>query len=247
MSKKIILIYFLLVGSLSFGQLDYGFYGKKNAISLTTYSAFNAFFSMDQGFSYLKYNEQGVEESKAVPFRTSIRFKYARLISERVSLGVELGYLPVRGAVTYGKLNGYYWFAPFFHTFAVTPVFQFHSGMSNIGFNGYTLEFGAGPSFSFLKRPKAIYSENGENAIELLAKTEKPIVGVNIFIGFSKSIPLNHGLYLDFGIRTGTHFIPKSKITFSDGGISHQYLKRLLHLRLIYSVVDFKLGFTYQF
>lgn len=258
--KIIAFIFFVIIGFNSKAQLDYGFMGRKNLISFSTYSGVSLIYMMrTNGFYYYNYDPYYYDRPW---IRVDYKLEYQRLLSKNVSVGLEVGYSNQRMrsqavSIYTDEIYDYLHAAlsPNFHTYTLSPTISFARERS-LSFSGFSFQLGIGPSFHKLNIKRTRFDSNVFNTLdEMVVSPEKLFVGLTTFMHLNYKFSLTKDLFLDLGMRIkgDFHFGHSRRYTSVDvynvelARVHNSNLRHWLQQRGLYDVFSLKLGVSYQF
>lgn len=256
--KKLLFIYFLFVSFFNCAQLDYGFMGKKNLFEVNLDGGPRLFGLTSNTYSHTIYDSNGIGVKKRSPFKMNVNLGYRRLLSQKFSFGFELSYNWFRSnfyspSIVY---NGYNSAAQEilqdYHRIAVTPEFIMN-GRNSLGFKGFSMVIGAGPTFYFLGPKKDFYSKDGELTNYTYEVANPVIMGLRLVFGVDKRVSIGNNLFIDFGLRVANEFAIGKRFESSvflaeyDVVITNDDIISSINSRINPDIFSFKLGVAYQF
>lgn len=252
-----IFIFIFCAGGLN-AQIDIGFLGKKNLFEVNLDGGPRLFGLESGSYSHTIYDSNGVGIKKRSPFKMNVNLGYRRLLSQRFSFGFEVSYNWFRSnfyspSIVY---NGYKTAAreilQNYHRIAVTPEFILN-GRNSIGFKGFSMVVGIGPTFYLLGPKKEFYNQDGE-VTDYSFEEEKPFIfGIRGIFGVDKRVVIGNGLFVDFGLRVSNEIALGNRKESSiipgdyDVVITNDDIISSINSRINPDIFSFKLGIAYQF
>lgn len=196
---------------------DFGYLGKKNLFSLSSTGSRRTLMNLADvtyrseniGINQIQYDDQNKLQQKKKHFRYDLRVSYARQLSRRFALGVEVSHEEINMAhnnesglakpnLTYStpvvnKLGSYL-------TFTTNSIYK-------LSFVGYSSTFGVGPSFYTFDFEQN-YRFNEKDEIKYAYPDySKSIRGINVFWQPSIRLFITRFLLLDVGMRVQSGFV----------------------------------------
>lgn len=255
-------------------QLDYGFMGKKNMLSIYGTGSFPVIYYGINGSypKYYKYSNDVSVKRKTEVFDVNYRLEYTRLLNNKLAVGLEFGFSKFRTDIRgYGPFNVNYsdlpsYLADFnyvppivvgpeFFSLSICPTVHGLS-FSKIGLSKFSFQFGIGPTFYFFNTSGSYYYTNsglhGGGKVERMMEP-KPIFGLMSFIQMTRRIPLFSNIHLDIGMRFAGEFIlglkssSKTYKVYPDYAVTSSQARELLSRRVTPRFFSFKMGLSYQF
>lgn len=270
--RKILIVIFIFVSSIGKAQLDYGFIGKKNAISIFADGYFPVtYWLSSEGFpSYNAGSAQQPKRRKKEIFKVNYKVDYTRLLSDKFAVGIELGYKRVRTYMSnvypenleveaFYYYDGNYFsnfiqYGPQFSSISISPNFQL-LGFNKIGLSKFSLQLGLGPTFYFIDdKAFYFYTYKFNDGAQILNLAEpKAYYGMNVFMQVTRKFPLFSNIYFDLGFRLGAEFVFGDRDgadTFSPNAkyiLSEEQVRGSLNEKLLSQFGSVKFGLSYQF
>ncbi|MGB0914508.1 MAG: hypothetical protein ACPGVI_00480 [Crocinitomicaceae bacterium] len=235
---------------------NFGFIGKKNIISV--YSTANPriipaldvdlpLMGSSNGYSLYKYDGNNVLKTRNKVFRYDFRFSYKRILSQRLGLGLDLGYeklnLPRTKWKNYGS-NYPFESTPVFNVFSTMLVLDLYSsnGISGVGL---ITSFGIGPKiFKFSLNENYRFNEETPMFDENISVVGvRRLIALDAFFDLTYRVPLNRTFMFDVGMRIRSGYVFREKSTYGyNEGIN--YYVEDLRTENIGSFVNFKMGIS---
>lgn len=259
--KNAIFVLTLFLSLNSFSQLDFGFIGKKNLLSVYINPSVNFFHNYNDEPLIFDIMDGDIDDLGKAAFRIVPKISYQRLVKPKIAIGLELGYRKSRVvefkthsyySYSYTDIDYYFQVTPVYNTFTFVPTVSFGMNALNgsIGFKGLSFQMGLGVVMYKLDKRNTYFSASFTDNLEefFLNESDKIYTGLSCFIQLQDRFALGKGMYFDIGVRANSNIMLGSRSSDpSIKGYSTRNARWGLNRVGLLQIFSLKLGLAYQF
>lgn len=257
---------FVFIGLISFGQKNYGLYGKKNTIEINPTVSFPVFYRFN-AYQFLERQGNNLVQGKP-GFDLGLRFSFMSAVRGHFSIGFEysrernemsgprqatVSYLDVWSGSSYPTSVSVNHERVYLGTQTFIPKFNV-AKVGDILPIGLSHEFGLGMSISSVKGDDYLsyttssldtnyYDVDGvDRALDKIYETNYK--GIAAMYQIKISTPLTRSILLYTGIRYNLNYVlrPSGVMDYSD-----EYFYEMVRGRRLNALMNFNLGLSYAF
>ncbi len=246
---------------------DFGYLGKKNTFSVAGTGAIRVFpylfglpgflASGDGESKIVKYDQNNRMKERSKIGRVDIRFSYLRLLTPKVSLGIEFGYekfnLAMSSFSLYNEDTYDYWATPstpVFNAYSYMIVLEMHARGSSAP-AGFSTALGLGPKIFAFDYDQNYRYNSTEEMTNPYPVGATDIIAINFFFQVNYRMALTDFLAFDIGTRIHTGFVlPPNPMALSQSyasTYSKDNLRTELFTENLASLISLKLGLSFLF